>query len=115
MRHATVLGSTLAILCALGVIGCGRSEPASSAPPASTSTAAPSTPSGGAPAAAGTTPGTRLYVSDETGGHVFAIDADSGQVIEKIAVGKRPRGIKLSRDGRSCSSRCPGRRSPGPG
>jgi YVTN family beta-propeller protein len=41
----------------------------------------------------------RLYVSDETGGIVAVVDPEAGQVLERIAVGKRPRGIVLSRDG----------------
>jgi YVTN family beta-propeller protein len=48
-----------------------------------------------APASAG---GPRLYVSDETGGAVIVIDPQSGQVVERIAVGKRPRGIRVSKD-----------------
>src|SRR5215211_6559010 len=61
-----------------------------STPQHSTSAAAP------APAAAS---GARLYVSDETGGKVIAIDAANGTVLEAIEVGKRPRGIRVSRDG----------------
>lgn len=41
----------------------------------------------------------RIYVSNETEGQVVVIDAGSGTVVERIAVGKRPRGLKLSRDG----------------
>ena len=41
----------------------------------------------------------RLYVSDETGGAVAVIDPGAGTVIERIAVGKRPRGIRFSQDG----------------
>jgi len=44
-------------------------------------------------------PGPRLYVSDETGGRVIVIDAASGNVAQTIEVGKRPRGIRVSRDG----------------
>jgi YVTN family beta-propeller protein len=43
---------------------------------------------------------TRLYVSDETGGYVVVIDPHAGTIMEKIAVGKRPRGIRFARDGR---------------
>ena len=51
---------------------------------------------------AGTTAGgaERLYVSDETGGNVVIIDAQNASVVGRIAVGKRPRGIQLSPDGR---------------
>ena len=41
--------------------------------------------------------GPLLYVSDETGGAVVVIDVASAQVVERITVGKRPRGIRLSR------------------
>jgi YVTN family beta-propeller protein len=59
---------------------------------------AASTPAAQAPAPAAP-PGPKLYVSDETGGAVVVIDATSGQVVDRIAVGKRPRGIRISRDG----------------
>jgi len=42
----------------------------------------------------------RIYVSSENTGEVAAIDPDSGQVLNRIPVGKRPRGIKLSPDGK---------------
>lgn len=41
----------------------------------------------------------RLYVSDERGGTVVVVDATSGNVLSRIAVGKRPRGMALSPDG----------------
>lgn len=44
--------------------------------------------------------GERLYVSDETGGNVVILDPQAGSVIARIAVGKRPRGIQVSADGR---------------
>jgi YVTN family beta-propeller protein len=40
----------------------------------------------------------RLYVSDETGGNVVIVDPQGGQVVARIPVGKRPRGIELSLD-----------------
>jgi YVTN family beta-propeller protein len=40
-----------------------------------------------------------VYVSNETGGDIAVIDPTAGTVIERIAVGKRPRGVKLSHDG----------------
>ncbi len=42
----------------------------------------------------------RVYVSNEDDGSVTVIDADRGAAIATIAVGKRPRGLALSRDGR---------------
>lgn len=41
----------------------------------------------------------RLYVSNETQGQVVVIDPTTRQVVERIDVGKRPRGLKLSKDG----------------
>lgn len=41
----------------------------------------------------------RVYVSNEDGESVTVLDAESGNTLTTIAVGKRPRGIKLSHDG----------------
>lgn len=41
----------------------------------------------------------RLYVSNEDGHSVTVLDADTAATIATIAVGKRPRGMKLSLDG----------------
>lgn len=41
-----------------------------------------------------------IYMSAEDSGEVVAVDPTSAQVMARIAVGKRPRGIKLSRDGK---------------
>lgn len=41
----------------------------------------------------------RVYVSDEDGGNVVVIDPAKDDVIARIAVGKRPRGIRVSPDG----------------
>jgi len=43
--------------------------------------------------------GERVYVSDEDGGNVIVISASSDSVIARIAVGKRPRGLRVSPDG----------------
>lgn len=67
----------------LAAVACSQPAP----PPAPAAAPAP------APA------GPRIYVSDETGGNVFAIDPVAGTVVDRIAVGKRPRGIKISKDG----------------
>jgi len=52
---------------------------------------------------AGCTPhrpaGERLYVSDEHGDQVVAIDPASGGVVDQIAAGRRPRGLAMSPDG----------------
>jgi PQQ-dependent catabolism-associated beta-propeller protein len=55
----------------------------------------------------------RLYVSNEDGHSVSVVDAAAGEVIATVPVGKRPRGLKLSRDGKrlfvavSGSPKCP--------
>jgi YVTN family beta-propeller protein len=67
------------VVCVLIAVSCSREAPAGN--PASNPD------------------GPRLYVSDETGGAVVVIDPAAGQVLERIAVGKRPRGIRVSRDG----------------
>lgn len=41
----------------------------------------------------------RVYVSDEDGGNVIVISTSSDSVIARIAVGKRPRGLRVSPDG----------------
>jgi YVTN family beta-propeller protein len=42
--------------------------------------------------------GERLYISDERGGDVVIVDAQSASVVARVAVGKRPRGIQVSPD-----------------
>ena len=82
-----------AIVCAVMVMSaCGGSSPQ---PPASGAT----TPAPAPPPKPALPTGPALYVSDETGGNVIVIDPAAGQVLERIAVGKRPRGIRVSRDG----------------
>ncbi|HYQ42646.1 MAG TPA: beta-propeller fold lactonase family protein [Polyangiaceae bacterium] len=41
-----------------------------------------------------------LYVSAEASGEVVVVDPEFGSVLARIPVGKRPRGLKVSRDGR---------------
>lgn len=42
----------------------------------------------------------RVYVTDEDGGHVVVIDASSDEVVARVPVGKRPRGVRVSPDGK---------------
>lgn len=42
----------------------------------------------------------RVFVSDEDGGVVVVLDAASEEVIARVPVGKRPRGLRVSPDGR---------------
>jgi len=53
-------------------------------------------PARGAPAPAGP----EIYVSAEESGEIIVVDVVSGEVAARIPVGKRPRGVKLSRDGK---------------
>ena len=45
-------------------------------------------------------PPQRVYVSNETAGTVAVIDPATGNVLAAIPVGKRPRGLRVSRDGK---------------
>ena len=42
----------------------------------------------------------RVYVSAEQSGEVVVVDPQAARVVARIAVGKRPRGLKLSHDGK---------------
>lgn len=44
--------------------------------------------------------GPRVYVSNETEGSISVIDAAANQLLATVPVGKRPRGIRATRDGR---------------
>jgi YVTN family beta-propeller protein len=56
-----------------------------------------------------------VYVSDEAGGDVVVVDPSSAQAVARIAVGKRPRGLKLSRDGQLLYVALSGSPRSGPG
>ena len=64
-------------------------------------------------AAADTTGGELAYVTNEGSGELTIIDASNDSVVGTITVGTRPRGIRLSQDGRTAyvalsgSPRCP--------
>jgi YVTN family beta-propeller protein len=108
--HRTLPIAVLAA-SALTLAGCNR--PASDAekgpPPAAPAAPRPPAP----PDKAGA--GIRLYVSDETGGNVVVVDPETGQATERIPVGKRPRGILLSPDGRQVLVALSGSPIAGPG
>lgn len=100
--------SVVAVAAAsLLIAGCNRTAPAEQSGPApAPPAAAPKPPAPGA---------VRLYVSDETGGNVVVVDPEAGTVVERIAVGKRPRGIRLSRDGKQLLVALSGSPIAGPG
>jgi YVTN family beta-propeller protein len=58
---------------------------------------------------------TRLYVSAEEGGEVVVVDPQRGEVVARIPVGKRPRGVKLSKDGKQLFVALSGSPRGGPG
>jgi len=68
---------------------------------------------------AGCTPhrpaGERLYVSDEQGDQVIAIDPASGGVVDQISAGRRPRGLAMSPDGATLYVAVSGSPIAGPG
>lgn len=59
--------------------------------------------------------GSVVYVSDEEGGYVVVVDPATAQVSARIPVGKRPRGMKLSRDGKQLYVALSGSPRGGPG
>ena len=57
----------------------------------------------------------RLYVSAEDGGDIIVVDPVAGSVVGRIPVGKRPRGMKLSPDGKTLYVALSGSPRGGPG
>jgi YVTN family beta-propeller protein len=60
-------------------------------------------------------PGPLLYTSDEQGGVVVVLEPGSGRVVDRVTVGKRPRGLKISPDGRRLYVALSGSPRTGPG
>jgi YVTN family beta-propeller protein len=60
-------------------------------------------------------PAPLVYVSDEEGGFVAAVDPATATVVASIPVGKRPRAVKLSRDGKRLFVALSGSPRAGPG
>ena len=107
MRNVTRLSALTLVCFTLLTSACERTE---TRPPASSTAGSPA-----ATPAPASTSGVRLYISDETGGSVVVVDPESGNVVERIAVGKRPRGIRLSRDGKELLVALSGSPIAGPG
>jgi YVTN family beta-propeller protein len=93
MLHKRTLLSALALVLASA---CSRDKAAPAPGEQKTSASAHDQ---GAPQTPGPA-GPLIYVSDEIGGNIVAVDPASAAVVATIPVGKRPRGIKLSRDGK---------------
>ena len=68
-----------------------------------------------APAAAPERPKLAVYVTNEASGDLTVIDADKQAVVTTAPLGKRPRGIKASPDGRSLYVALSGSPNAGPG
>jgi len=89
-RAFVVLLATTALGTIAACSGSPSTPPASSTPPAAAAPAAPPKPAPGSPL---------IYVSDETGTGVVVVDPIGRTVVDRINVGKRPRGLKISPDG----------------
>jgi YVTN family beta-propeller protein len=57
----------------------------------------------------------RIYVTAEDGGEVAVVDPASASVVARVAVGKRPRGVRISPDGRTLYVALSGSPKGGPG
>ncbi|HEV2181764.1 MAG TPA: hypothetical protein VGR59_15660, partial [Gemmatimonadaceae bacterium] len=75
---------------------------------------AESTAAAPAPAAA-STPSVLVYVSDERGNTVTVIDAATDSVVKTINAGQRPRGVRLTPDGKTLVVAVSGSPIGGPG
>ena len=75
-------------LTVLLAAACGRT-----APPTETAKPAPVPPA--------EAPALGVYVTNETSGNLSVIDATTGTVVGVVALGRRPRGIAASPDGRT--------------
>jgi YVTN family beta-propeller protein len=59
--------------------------------------------------------GPLVYVSDEKGGDLVVVDPVKAEAVTRIKVGRRPRGLKLSRDGKQVYVALSGSPAAGPG
>lgn len=92
------------VLLAGGVAACGGGEKGVDAGE-----------SGGAAAVTDSGAGSLVYASDEVGDSIYVIDTRSDSVVEVFYAGQRPRGIRLSRDGKSLIVAVSGSPRGGPG
>lgn len=101
----------LAALAAVAAVACGRGPDGRSAPGGGRTTGGASDTSGAAPGSAAG--GELAYVTNEDGRTMTVIETATDSVVGTIPVGTRPRGVRVSRDGRlvyvalSGSPRCP--------
>src|SRR3954453_5768971 len=102
-RHRSAAACSLALL-ALFAAACSR-EPATPAPAAAATPAAPPAPP----------PAVRVYVTNETSGELTIINGDTQAILATAPLGKRPRGIQASPDGKSLYVALSGSPPAGPG
>jgi len=93
----------LALAC--GIAACGGSE----------KRAGDGDSAGGASTAAQAPSGPLVYTSDEWGDSIYAVDVSRDTVVEAFYAGQRPRGIRLSHDGKSLVVAVSGSPRGGPG
>src|SRR4051794_36582658 len=102
-RHRSAAACSLALL-ALWAAACGR-EPATRARAAAATPAAPPAPP----------PAVRVYVTNETSGDLTIINGDTQAILATAPLGKRPRGIQASPDGKALYVSLSGWPPAGPG
>src|SRR3954470_15708197 len=102
-RHRSAAACSLPLLV-LFAAACSR-EPAKPAPAAAAAPAAAPTPP----------PAVRVYVTNETSGDLTIINGDTQAILATAPLGKRPRGIQASPDGRSLYVALSGSPPAGPG
>ena len=103
----------LAGACAFALIGIGPAC-GGEAPKSTTSTAAPA-PAASVPAPPPPPPRVRVYVTNEASGDLTVVNGDNQTVLATAPLGKRPRGIKTSPDGKSLYVALSGSPNAGPG
>jgi YVTN family beta-propeller protein len=101
--------------CSVALLCAGLLSASCKGSPAPPQTATPAAQTAAPPAPPVNPNGPRIYVSDETGRDVVVIDPDAGQVVGRIEVGKRPRGLRLSKDGKQLFIALSGSPIGGPG
>ncbi len=94
--------------CVIAVIALGATACGQPSPPAQQE-------AGPTPAPPPVEPALQLFVTDETTGNVVIVDPEAGQILATIPVGKRPRGLRLSPDGRQLLVALSGSPIAGPG
>lgn len=94
-RAHRVISASAFVLVAVVAAACSGPEPAADPSPS--------------------TAGPRLYVSNETEGSISVIDTSTNRLLRTVPVGKRPRGIRTTRDGRTVYVALSGSPIAGPG